>query len=84
MSSLIEEIEAELKIYNQRVCECLHNDTKLNTVLYKESERTLMILCSILIGKDRVNEVCEEIRFSGFAHFLYENLFYNLDTTKQE
>lgn len=73
MSSLIDVIEAELKIYNQRVCECIHNDTKLNAVLYKESERILKILCSILLGEDYVNEMCAEIGFSGFVHFLYSN-----------
>lgn len=84
MTSLFEAINSEFQIYSQRISECLNNETELNTVLYKESERTLRILCVMLIGEKRFDEIVSKIGFSAFIHYWLINDFYHLITTEQE
>lgn len=84
MTSLFEAINSEFQIYSQRISECLHNETELNTILYQESERTLRILCVMLMGEKRFDEIVSTIGFSGFIHYWLMNDFYHLVTTEQE
>ena len=78
MSNLYDLIKNEVYLYHERLG-CLidsdsDSDNELNKSLFKESERVLKILCSILLGDEILEKHSDD--FSGFLyHILMENLY---------
>ena len=71
MSNLYDLIKNE--VYLRLGC-LIESDNELNKSLFKESERVLKILCSILLGDEILEKHSDD--FSGFIyHILMENLY---------
>ena len=74
MSNLYDLIKNEVYLYHERLGCLIESDNELNKSLFKESERILKILCSILLGDEILEKHSDN--FSGFIyHILMENLY---------
>ena len=74
MSNLYDLIKNEVYLYHEMLGCLIESDNELNKSLFKESERVLKILCSILLGDEILEKHSDD--FSGFIyHILMENLY---------